>query len=160
MNEKFIIDLSIKAWDQRIAQATKILESVNDWTTEVAPGRNKVIYLAGHLLVIHDRMIEALQLGQRSFANLDDLFLNNPQQSDNIYPDKNWLKKEWDNLNQLLAEKFNEMTVADWLSKHIYVSEEDFKLQPERNKLNLLINRTGHLSTHIGQLLLIKNNAE
>jgi len=157
MSEKLIITQCLAAWEQRVAQATKIFDSLSDWAmdAEIAPGRNKVVYVIGHLLAVHDRMIEAMELGERSHADLDHLFID-AQQPDAVYPDTAWLKESWGKLHQFLNEKFNQMTIEDWMSKHIYVTAEEFATQPERNKLNLLISRTNHLSSHNGQLLLVK----
>ncbi len=157
MHEKLIITQCIKAWEQRVEQATKLFDSLSEWAmdTEVAPGRNKVVYLIGHLLTVHDRMVEGLGLGERSYAQFDHLFID-AQSPDAVYPETAWLKENWDKLHQFINEKFNEMTVENWLSKHAYVTAEEFVTQPERNKLNLLISRTNHLSSHNGQLLLVK----
>jgi hypothetical protein len=45
---------------------------------------------------------------------------------------------------------------AEWFNRHTVVSEADFEKEPHRNKLNLLINRTNHLSYHLGQLIYLK----
>ncbi|MCR8560310.1 DinB family protein [Mucilaginibacter sp. BJC16-A38] len=157
MNEKMIIDQCVKTWEQRVAQASKLIDSLSEWAMdkEVAPGRNKVVYVIGHLLVVHDKLVEGMEFGERSYADLDPLFLD-AQQPDAKYPETAWIKENWHKLNEFLNQKFNEMPVADWLSKHAYVSAEDFALQPERNKLNLLLSRTNHLSSHNGQLVLVK----
>jgi hypothetical protein len=160
MQEKMIIDQCIKAWEQRVAQTTNLIDSLGEWAmdTEIAPGRNKVVYIIGHLLVVHDKLIEGMELGERSFTDLDTLFLG-AQQPDSEYPETTWIKENWYTLNEFLNKKFSGMTVADWLSKHAYVSAEDFALQPDRNKLNLLLSRTNHLSSHNGQLVLVKKTA-
>ncbi len=36
------------------------------------------------------------------------------------------------------------------------VSDEDFEKEPHRNKLNIIVTRTSHLSYHTGQLILLK----
>jgi hypothetical protein len=160
MNEIMIIGQCVKTWEQRVAQATKLIDSLSDWAIdeEIAPGRNKVVYVIGHLLVVHDKLVEGMGLGERSFADLDTLFLE-AQQPDAKYPEAAWIKENWHKVNAFLNQKFNGMTVADWLSKHAYVTAEDFALQPERNKLNLLLSRTNHLSSHNGQLVLVKRPA-
>jgi len=47
------------------------------------------------------------------------------------------------------------MSVADWMGRHMSVSEEDFAKEPQRNKFNVLIGRTNHQSYHLGQLNLL-----
>ncbi|MBC7554999.1 MAG: hypothetical protein H7257_13600 [Taibaiella sp.] len=48
------------------------------------------------------------------------------------------------------------MGAEDWFLKHNSVSAEDFVNEPHRNKLNILLTRTTHLSYHLGQFILIK----
>jgi hypothetical protein len=59
-------------------------------------------------------------------------------------------------VNTLLSQHFNKLTPLEWFQKHNSVSEEDFVKEPHRNKLNLIINRTNHLASHLGQLLYLK----
>jgi hypothetical protein len=78
MQENLIIDQCIKAWEQRITQATKLIDALSEWAmdTEIASGRNKVVYVIGHLLVVHDKLIEGMELGDRRHADLDKLFFD------------------------------------------------------------------------------------
>jgi dihydrofolate reductase len=55
-----------------------------------------------------------------------------------------------------LNAHFSKMTSADWLSRHTAVSEEDFVKEPMRNKLNIVISRTIHLASHMGQMLYLR----
>jgi hypothetical protein len=41
-------------------------------------------------------------------------------------------------------------------SAHVYFSFADFEQEPHRNKLNMLLNWTGHLAYHFGQVALLK----
>ena len=51
---------------------------------------------------------------------------------------------------------FQATDLNGWLGRHMSVSPEDFVKEPHRNKLNVLINRTGHMANHIGQMNLLK----
>jgi hypothetical protein len=42
---------------------------------EVARGKNRLIYLWGHLIAVHDGMLPLLDLGERSYPELDATFL-------------------------------------------------------------------------------------
>ncbi|HYK44364.1 MAG TPA: hypothetical protein VEV83_04300, partial [Parafilimonas sp.] len=66
------------------------------------------------------------------------------------------LKKYWSQINSRLTEHFKTMEPADWFSRHMLVSEEDFSKEPHRNKLNVLINRTAHQSYHLGQMAYLR----
>lgn len=66
------------------------------------------------------------------------------------------LRHSWKEVNDSLDSNFNRLTLNEWLERHTAVSEEDFKNEPHRNRLNVVINRTNHLAWHYGQLLLLK----
>jgi hypothetical protein len=66
------------------------------------------------------------------------------------------LRKYWNDVNETLASGFNSMQPHEWLQRHTSVSEEDFAKEPHRNRLNVLVSRTNHLSSHYGQLLFLK----
>jgi hypothetical protein len=55
-----------------------------------------------------------------------------------------------------MKTKFDSLKAEEWLEKHTAVSEEDFKQEPHRNKLNIIVTRTTHLTYHTGQLALLK----
>ncbi len=56
---------------------------------EVAPGRNRVFYLMGHLTAVHDRLLPMLGLGERLHPELDDDFLTNADRvtADRVAPE-------------------------------------------------------------------------
>jgi RNA polymerase sigma-70 factor, ECF subfamily len=45
---------------------------------QVAPGKNRVFYLLGHLTAMHDRMFPLLGLGERLHPELHDAYITNP----------------------------------------------------------------------------------
>jgi hypothetical protein len=45
----------------------------------------------------------------------------------------------------------------DWLDRHNAISAEDFKNEPHRNKLNILLIRTSHIAYHLGQLTFLRS---
>ena len=152
-----IISQLITQWNKDVAAITAIFEKYNDETAyaEVAPGRNSVIYLLGHMIAVHDRIIEALESGERLHANLDKPFLSDADAKSG-YPSYTQLLTDWKKLNEKLTAVFAGQTPNDWLSRHHYVSEADFSKEPHRNRLAILISRLTHLSTHLGQLKLLK----
>ncbi len=156
-NEKIIINQLIGQWQKDVAAMTKIFETLgaSNAGTEVAAGRNTVAYLLGHMVAVHDRLMEALDAGERTCAQLDQQFLLD-EDTKTGYPPYDELLEKWKKVNENVSAVFTKQTVADWLSKHHYVSEADFKNEPHRNRLAILISRYGHLNTHLGQLKLIK----
>jgi hypothetical protein len=123
---------------------------------EVSPGRNRGVYLLGHLTAVHDKMLPLLGMGEPLYPELYELFVTSPDKAKAEIPPISALKLSWKKVNSALAEHFLTITPAEWFQKHNAVSEEDFAKEPHRNKLNLIINRTNHLANHLGQLVFLK----
>jgi len=143
-------------WENKIEETTELFELLGDrFATEpVAPGKNRVIYLLGHLLVIHDGIFEALELGKRSYTHYDELFLT-PQHPANKYPPYDLLLHKWISLNKTLTFQLRHIPFDEWRSKHHYISDTDFALHPTKNKFCVFQCTTMHLFHHSGQLALI-----
>jgi len=122
----------------------------------VAEGKNRAVYLLGHLVAVNDGMIALLGLGERLYPELDELFVKNPDRKFDKIPTVAELKAKWTNLNAVLSRYFAELDADEWFGKHNAVSDEDFAREPHRNKLNILINRTNHEAYHLGQLIFLK----
>lgn len=152
------IEIALKSWQIQVKNTNKLLDELSDEALlyEVSPGRNRVIYILGHLIAVHDNMIPLLGIGTRLFPALDEIFLRSPDKSEHTIPSASELRADWKKVNDLLAEKFATLSVDDWFARHTAVSESDFAKEPARNKLNVLLSRTAHLAYHLGQLILIK----
>lgn len=145
-------------WELTLNRINTMFNRLNDeeLLKPVAAGKNRVIYLLGHLAAIHDRMIPMLGLGERRHPELDALFIGTPDNPDSTLPPAAELRNSWTAVNTLITEKLREFSPAQWLERHTAVSAEDFAKEPHRNKLNLVLSRTGHVSYHLGQLALLK----
>ena len=152
-----IIRQVINYWADRNKAVTAFFNKYSDdvYLKEVAPNRSRAIYLLGHLIAVNDGMLPLLGLGEKIFPAFDAIFLSVPDKSVPNLPSLAELKQCWEKLNATLADRFNKMGAEEWLSRHMSISPEDFKLDPLRNKLNVLINRTNHQSYHLGQLYLL-----
>lgn len=155
LTTKIIVD----NWYSTVAQTNKLLESLTDeqLQNDVAPGRNSGTYLLGHLTAVNDRMLPLLGFGDQHYPSYNDVFLTNPDKSGHQMPSLSELRSSWNASAERLDQHFRSLQPAEWLQKHTSVSEEDFQKEPHRNRLNVLISRTTHLSNHLGQLLLLKN---
>lgn len=123
---------------------------------EIAPGKNRGIYLLGHMIAVHDDMLVLLGLGEKMYPELTEPFIKSPDKAVTDLPAAATLRTYWAIQNEVLAEKFKSLQPADWFQKHTAVSAEDFEKEPHRNKLNIIITRTSHLAYHHGQFVLIK----
>jgi hypothetical protein len=122
--------------------------------TEIAPGKNRPVYLLGHLLFVNDAMVPQLRLGEAHHANLRDTFLDKPDRAVDNLPPIAELRQNWKDLNVRLTTLFAQLTPAEWLERHALVSEEDFAKEPHRNRLGIFLSRVSHAAYHLGQLRL------
>lgn len=156
--QHIFVDMALRGWQSHIQRATKAFDSFTDEDLyrEVRPGANRVIYLMGHLVAIHDSMNTLLGLGDRHFAAWDEPFIRQPDKSGQTVPSPAEIRQAWTKTNDVLSAHFAALTPEAWLGRHTAVSEEDFGKEPYRNKLNVLLGRTQHLAYHLGQIVLAK----
>ena len=156
--EELFVKMALSAWETQIKRASELLESLSDQQllNEIAPNKNRGIYLIGHLIAIHDAMNDILGLGKRAHAELDEAFVRNPDKSGFDMPGVSVLKRYWNDVHQKLQNAFKQLAPEEWFKRHNSMTDEDFAKEPYRNKLSVLINRTNHVAYHIGQLRLLK----
>jgi hypothetical protein len=156
--EQIFIDMALKAWNTQISRADKFFNSVADegFANEIAPGKNRIVYLLGHLITVNEGMISLFSLGDRSYQAWDEAFIKNPDRAVPNTPDVPTLKKAWKDSNEQLADLFSKMPVESWFGRHTSMTDEDLAKEPSRNKLSVLLNRTSHVAYHLGQLVLAK----
>ena len=154
-------ELAVKAvidtWNQTIARFDSILDKLTDeqLENEVAPGKNRGVYILGHMVAVHDRLMPLLGFGPQSYPELDEVFLTSPDKA-KATPPIATLRTQWKEVNANLAKYYAQLSADDWFGKHTAVTADDFAKEPHRNKFNVLVSRTNHLSYHFGQLILMK----
>lgn len=158
MQEELFIKMVLDAWNIQVKNTDDLLNSLTDkqLQNEIAPGRNRGIYLLGHLMAVHDRMLPLLGFGDQRYPDLYKIFVENADNTAVTLPPAEDLRNYWKETNNLLSENFSRLSLQEWFQKHNAVNEVDFAKEPHRNKLNIVINRTNHLANHLGQLLLLK----
>ena len=152
-----LVKMILMAWDAQNNYFNKLISSLTDeqLAKEIAPGKNTGVYLLGHLIAVSDGMLPLLGFGDRLFPEMEEVFIKNPDKSGQVFPSVTELKQRLETVNTKLNDHFRSTEVSEWLSRHTAVSSGDFVKEPHRNKLNVVINRTGHMAYHIGQLRLI-----
>jgi hypothetical protein len=150
------VKVAINSWRLVVERADKIFSKLtkDEFLVEVAPGKNRVIYLWGHLIAIHDAMFSILGLGPRLHPDLDAIFVDNFDKAVAEIPSAGQLKQYWDEVNGKLLSQFQNLSADEWLLRHRAMSEEDYAKDPTRNRLAVLLNRTNHLPYHVGQVTL------
>ena len=157
MNTELLIKMITDSWQKQINATNKIFDNLSDEELlhEVAPGRNRGIYLLGHLTAVHDRMLPLLRFEEAKYPELKAIFLDAPDKAVEAIPSAPQLRQQWKEVNEALYNHINNVAAEDWFTRHANISEEDFIKEPHRNRLNVLLDRTIHLSNHRGQLLLL-----
>jgi hypothetical protein len=161
-SEQALATAAVNSWKLNIERADRLFSPLTEeqLLKEVAPGKNRLIYLWGHLTAVHDRMLPLLVLGPRLHPEYDALFLTNPDKAVATLPTAQEIKKAWDEVNGTLLAGFESLSAAAWLEKHGSVSDEDFAKDPLRNRFSVLLNRTTHISFHLGQTALISKRTQ
>lgn len=150
--------MALQSWDIQISRIGKFLDTQTDeeLLKEIAPGKNRNLYLLGHLVAVNDGMISLFGLGERAYAHLDEAFIKNPDKAGFDMPDAATLRAAWKDSNAQLSALFQQMSPEDWLSRHTAMTDEDYAQNPARNKLSVLLNRTVHVAHHLGQMVLVQ----
>lgn len=153
-----LIDVALRSWETNIDRADKLFGSLSEkeLQEEIAPGRNRRIYLWGHLTSINDALIPLLGFGEKLHPELESVFVSKPDRSAPDSISATVLKRYWDEINARLSTEFAKLSPAQWAQKHASVSEEDFAREPHRNRFAILLGRTSHLAYHLGQANLAK----
>ena len=153
-----ILKMVFDRWNASIKNLDTLLNELTDETLqkEIAPGKNRGIYLLGHLIAVHDDMLVLLDLGEKLYPELYEPFLKASDKATTHIPTVSELRNFWNKQCEVLKQKFDSLKPEEWLEKHTAVSAEDFANEPHRNKLNIILTRTTHLQYHLGQLRLLK----
>ena len=159
-NEGTYIALGLKVWKTQIERADKLFGSLSseEVQREIAPGKNRLLYLWGHLTAIHDAMLPLLGLRERLHPEFDVVFVSNPDKSRADIPSHEQVRWAWNVVNAELWKGFEAMSSSDWVQRHSAISEEDFAKDASRNRFAVLLSRTNHLSYHLGQAVLALKN--
>ena len=159
--EKSLIDSALRGWISNVERAEKLFGSLSrgQLEQEVAPGKNRLIYLWGHLAAVNDRLLPLLGIGERLHPEFDAMFISNPDKSVPLTVSEQSLKAAWLEINQKLWEGFSKFSDSDWAQRHTAVSSADFVREPHRNRFAVLLGRTAHLAYHFGQAVLAKQES-
>lgn len=157
-NEELMASTALASWTQMTGFVSKMLASYSDadLDREIAPGKNRIRYIIGHLAAVNDGMLSLLRLGSRLHPEMDDALLMKP---DRAVPDTMTnaeIRAAWTETLAALNEAFAKLKPEEWLERHTSVSEEEFAKQPLRNRMAVLLSRTAHVAMHGGQLRLVK----
>lgn len=158
-NTELFVKMTLDAWNSHLNRTDTLFNELSDdqLQKQVSSGRNRGVYLLGHLTSVHDRLLPLLGFGEQLHPELNEPFLTNPDDATKSIPSTPELRSYWKEVNGRLGQHIKSLSADQWLQKHSSVSAEDFAKEPHRNRLNVLISRTNHLAGHLSQLLFLKN---
>lgn len=155
---EIVVKMLLDRWNAAFKTCDTVLNAITDenMLREIVPGKNRGIYLLGHLIAAHDDMVKLLDLGEKQYPELLESFIKSPDKATDQIPSVSELRSYWTKQFAFIYEKVNSVSTDAWFEKHTSISAEDFAKEPHRNKLNVLLTRTTHLTYHTGQLVFLK----
>lgn len=156
-DQQLFVKMALDAWGAEIKATNALFGKLGDeqLMNEVAPSRNRGIYLLGHLATVHDRMMPLLRFQALIYPELVPVFHDAPDRAVAELPSIAELREQWKSVNETLMGHMTRLPAQEWFTRHANVSEEDFVKEPHRNRLNVVISRTNHLAYHRGQLMFL-----
>jgi hypothetical protein len=150
--------MALNAWQIQADRTTKFIDESSDelLLKEIAPGKNRGIYLMGHLAAIHDAIPEILGFGKKAYPELASVFITSPDKAVEKIPTVTELRAIWTSVHDRLKNEFAKIPAENWFTRHESMTDADFEKDPARNKMSVLLNRTNHFAYHFGQLRLLK----
>lgn len=113
--KQLIVKPVLDAWNSRIEAANKLIDSLSDedLQKEVSPGRNRGLYLLGHLALVHDKMLPLLNFEAQHYAHLEDTFLYKPDKTVADIPSVKELRTMWNTVNSKLADHYAKLSADE-----------------------------------------------
>jgi DinB superfamily len=154
--EASLTSAAVKAFKQNLDRTNKFFAALTpeQFETPIAPGKNRLIYLYGHLIAVNDAIFPLLGIGDLLHPELEAPFLKSPDGAAANTISAADLTLAGNEINQKLLAAFDSLTPAQWLERHTSVSAEDFAKEPHRNRFAILLSRTSHIAYHMGQAVL------
>ena len=156
--QEILVKIALNGWYAQVKRAAAVFGNLTDeqLMAEISPGRNRGIYLLGHLIVTNDSIFPIFGLHDSLYPELQQAFVQQPDKSGFEMPEISVLRARWEEVHAKLETAFTSFSTEDWLSRHNLMTDEDLANDPARNKLSVLMNRTAHIAYHLGQAALLQ----
>src|SRR5258708_930796 len=156
--ETRMIDSALRAWRSNADRIDKFFGALSpeQLEQEITPGRNRLIYLWGHIAALNDRLFPLMGLGPRLYPEMEVMFILKPDRTAITVYSAEQLKQAWNQNNERLLAGFSVWSPAEWLERHTSVSAKDFLREPHRNRYTVLLSTNTHMAFHFGQAILTK----
>src|SRR5918993_4799107 len=99
--EQTVVASAVREWTLNIDRARGLFAGLGDdqLCIAIAPGKNRLVYLFGHLIAVHDAMLPLLGIGTRLHPELDAPFLAGSDQTLANVPSAEHLLRLWDEVH-------------------------------------------------------------
>ena len=150
------IDICFLQWTTYNTRMQKLFDTISDenFNKPITPSGNSPSWILGHLTDTDDALLELFGIGSRKFPELKNIYNHEKGQNQGGHLSKSDLLTKWKTINNDLETAFKSWGEKEWLGRHTAVSEEDFKKEPHRNKLNVMLSRVSHRASHLGQIAM------
>lgn len=151
------LEICLLQWNTYNRRMQKTLDTISeeDFHKPIVPGGNSASWLLGHLAETDDALLELFAIRTRMFPELAKVYHHERGTNQNGHLSKADLTTKWNAITAELDKAFKSMSEQDWHSRHQAVSEEDFRKEPHRNKLNVMLSRVWHKASHLGQIAML-----
>jgi uncharacterized damage-inducible protein DinB len=151
------IDICLLQWETYNRRTLKVIESLTDqnFNTPIVPNGNSASWLLGHLADTDDKLLELFGIRSRMYPELEKIYHHERTTNQTGHLSKADLITKWKAISVELDRAFKSWSESDWLGRHTAVTEEDFKKEPHRNKLNVMLSRVEHKASHLGQIAML-----
>lgn len=151
-------EICLLQWEAYNKRTQKVLDALNNenYFKPIVDGGNSPSWIMGHLADTDDKLLELFGIGKRMFPEMEKIYHHERGANQTGHLSKEELNTKWKAILAELDKAFKAMSESDWLGRHQAVSEEDFKKEPQRNKLNVMLSRVSHKASHLGQVAMMK----
>lgn len=150
------LDICLIQWNTYNTRMQKVLDTIapENFNKPIVLGGNTPSWLLGHLVDTDDKLLELFGISDRLFPELATIYHHERGANQSGHFSKDELTMKWQAVIAKLDAAFKSWRESDWHSKHTAVTEEDFKKEPHRNKLNVMLSRVTHKASHLGQIAM------
>ena len=151
-----VLDICLLQWNVYTNRMQKVFDTISDenFNKPIIANGNSPSWLLGHLTEADDALLELFGIGKRLHPELKTIYHHERGTNQSGHLTKSELMSKWKSISTELDKAFKSWSESEWMSRHTAVSEEDFKKEPHRNKLNVMLSRVGHRASHLGQIAM------
>jgi len=151
-----VLDICLLQWNTYNTRMQKALESISDenFHKPIIASGNSPSWVFGHLVDTEDGLLELFGIRSRIHPELKSIYHHERGTNQAGHLSKTELMTKWKAISAELDKAFKSWSESDWMGRHTAVTEEDFKKEPHRNKLNVMLARVGHKASHLGQIAM------